>query len=336
MLKTKYKEVLILINLNKILCPVDLTKNSMDALVFAHNLAGRYRASLTVIHVLENPHMDIPGGETGAFSFGELVDLYREEKEEEIIDVLQHDKALAVNLDIVFKEGVPYDKIAKFARESQTDMIIMLASNETGLEYVLGHTTERVIRLSPCPVLSVHVPSESQNGEKIRSMHEIVEPGEDEKRKILLPTDFSEYSRLAADYAISLAQEYGAEIEVLHVMERVAEFSAMSGSEVPSYGVVTVYYDDLSKSVQKLTDEICTRIDEHDIEVSSRIITGNARHEIVEIAKTEDIDLITIGTHGRKGLSRLIHGSVAEAVVRNAPCSVLSVKKPEHDFVKVD
>jgi nucleotide-binding universal stress UspA family protein len=67
-----------------------------------------------------------------------------------------------------------------------------------------------------------------------------------------------------------------------------------------------------------------------------RIISGNPRHEILDVARSESIDLIVIGTHGRRGFSRIIQGSVAEAVVRHAPCSVLSVKQPEHDFVTLE
>ena len=68
-----------MINLSKILCPVDLSKGSLLALRFANAVAGRYRSSLTVIHVLDNPHADIPGAETGAFTFGEVIDLYKED-----------------------------------------------------------------------------------------------------------------------------------------------------------------------------------------------------------------------------------------------------------------
>ncbi|MEM2990542.1 MAG: universal stress protein, partial [Halobacteria archaeon] len=158
-----------MINLKKILCPVDLSVASMLALRSANAVAGRYGATLTIIHVLENPHFDIPGGETGTFSFGELVELYREERKEEILDVLRHKGAVTVQFDILFKEGVPYDEITKTAREINSDMIIMSTCTKAhGL--LAGCTTERVVRLAPCPVLSVQT-----NKEGVKALNDIMD-----------------------------------------------------------------------------------------------------------------------------------------------------------------
>ncbi len=134
-------------------------------------------------------------------------------------------------------------------------------------------------------------------------------------------------------YAISLAKEYNAEILVLHVIERVAEVTTALGNEMPGYGAILTYYEDILKSAQNRVKDICDKITKNGVKAYERVISGNPRYEIIDIAKSEPIDLIVIGTHGRKGFSRLIQGSVAEAVVRHAPCSVLSVKQLEHDFV---
>lgn len=325
-----------MINLKRILCPVDLSELSMLALRFAQAVASRYEALLTVIHVMQNPYLDIPGGETGAFSFGELVDLYRKEREEHILDALRCEGAPAVKLDIVFREGTPYDEITKMARETETDMVIM--STHTGQTHdgLAGGTTERVVRLAPCPVLSVRTDHSLEKREKLEHLKDLMNTNSTASRTILLPTDFSEHSTLAANYAISLAQEYKADIIVLHVLERVAEFTSMMGNDLPGYEVVLIHYDDLSKMAEKRVKEICDRAAEHNVTAHGRIVPGSPKHEIFTIAKSEPIDLIVIGTHGRRGLSRVIHGSVAEAVVRYAPCSVLSVKQPEHDFITLE
>lgn len=322
-----------MINLKKILCPVDLSEPSMLALRFAQAVAGRYGASLNVIHVLENPHLDIPGGDTGAFSFGELMALYQEEREEHILDVLRHKDAPAVEVHVTFAEGVPYQEITKAANEVEADMIMMCACTGGIHEELIGHTTERVVRLAPCPVLSVQARLDS---EKLEHSRDLIKTGAESKGMILLPTDFSEHSTLAADYAISLAQKYDAELLILNVLERVAEFTSMMGTELPGHETVLVYYDDLFKSAQKRIQKIRERAAEYNVKTHERIIAGNPRHEILTIAKSEPIDLIIIGTHGRKGFSRIVHGSVAEAVARHAACSVLSVKRAEHDFIALD
>jgi len=317
-----------MINLRKILCPVDLSKDSLLALNFANSVAGRYRSSLTVIHVLDNPHADIPGVETGAFTFGEVVDLYKEERQEEILDVLRHKGGHAVDFDIIFKEGVPYNEITETAKKIKADMIIMSTCTRHGM--LAGCTTERTVRLAPCPVLSVRT-----NQEKIEKLHDLMDTSPNAKRTILLPTDFSEHSILASKYAISLAKEYKAELIVLNVVESVAEVSLVGGVDLPSYATTSVIYDDLIKESQERTKGICDTASEYGVNAACRVICGNPRHEILDITNTEPIDLIVMGTHGRRGFSRFINGSVAEAIVSHAQCSVLSVKNPEHDFIDV-
>lgn len=325
-----------MINLKKILCPVDLSEPSMQSLVFAQSVAGRYGASLTIIHILDNPYLDIPGGATGAFSFGELVALYKEEREEHIFDFLKRKGAPAVSLDVIFKEGIPYEKITETARDIRADMIIMSACTGGPHEALAGHTTERVVRFSPCPVLSVRTDGSSQKGEKLEHLHDLMNTDPKVKRTILLPMDFSDHSELAADYAISLAQEYKADIIVLHVLERAAEVSPVMGNDMPGYEAMLVYYEDMLSIAKKRVKEICDRAGSHNVTARERIISGNPRHEILAIARSQHIDLIVIGTHGRRGFSRIVQGSVAEAVVRHVPCSVLSVKHPEHDFIKLE
>ena len=91
--------------------------------------------------------------------------------------------------------------------------------------------------------------------------------------------------------------------------------------------------NDLLQSVQGRIKNLCDEIAEQEVEVSNQIVYGNPRHEILGIAESENVDMIVMGTHGRRGFSRFINGSVAEAVVSNALCSVLSVKHPQHDFI---
>jgi len=325
-----------MINLKKILCPVDLSEPSMLALMLAQAVAGRYGAHLTIIHILENPYLDIPGGGTGVFSFSEIMGLYCDERREHIFDVLRREGAPAVEVDTEFKEGVPCDEITKLAREIKTDMIVMSTCTGGPHETLAGHTTECVVRTSPCPVLSVRTDVSANQREKLEHMHDLMEKEPGQKKTILLPTDFSEHSALATDYAISFAQKYEAEIIVLHVMERVAEFTSMMGGDLPGYDTVLGYYGDLLETAKKLVEEICSRAKEHNVKADGRVISGKPSYEILDIAGSESIDMIVMGTHGRRGFSRVIHGSVAEAVVRHAPCSVLSVKRPEHDFITIE
>jgi nucleotide-binding universal stress UspA family protein len=91
---------------------------------------------------------------------------------------------------------------------------------------------------------------------------------------------------------------------------------------------------DLEQRERKALAKCVADIRDRGIEVEPIFVIGRAYQEIVKTAKELDVDVITMATHGNKGLSHLVFGSTAEKVVRLAPCPVLTIKHPEHDFVK--
>lgn len=144
-------------------------------------------------------------------------------------------------------------------------------------------------------------------------------------RRILVPVDFSEPSQRALDYAAELARPFGAAIEVLHVAE-VPAF-------VPSASLPEARASDLSlvtlvrESADKMLTEFVVAAAARGVVVqASRLELGSPARVITEVAAAGDYDLIVLGTHGRTGLTRALMGSVAERVVRHAPCPVLSVR----------
>ena len=84
---------------------------------------------------------------------------------------------------------------------------------------------------------------------------------------------------------------------------------------------------------QQLEDQVTTLKEEYP-KITGKLVTGNTFLEIIQVARDDDVDMIVMGTHGRTGLAHVLIGSVAERVVREAPCPVLTVKHPEHEFVK--
>lgn len=147
-------------------------------------------------------------------------------------------------------------------------------------------------------------------------------------RRILVPIDFSEASRAAFDYAVELARSVGASIDVLHVWE-VPTFLApgsavvVGASGTPLVEMVRAAAED---GLEKFVAEAAARgarVDE------SRAEPGNPASSIAEAARTGGYDLVVMGTHGRTGFSRALIGSVAERVVRHAPCPVLTVRSTQ-------
>jgi len=147
--------------------------------------------------------------------------------------------------------------------------------------------------------------------------------------KILFPTDFSEHSEYALSYALSFAKEYGAKLHVLHVIEDVQYLANAYMFDVP----VMPSFADIEQSRLKEMQEFIERvITDPTIEIEKTIKRGRPFIEIIQTAREEDVDLIVIATHGRSGLEHVLFGSVAEKVVRKAPCPVLSIRRPGHEF----
>lgn len=145
-------------------------------------------------------------------------------------------------------------------------------------------------------------------------------------KNILVATDFSEPAEVATDYGQDLARSYGATLHVMHVIEdMLAMYAPELGFALPSIE------HNIEAAVQKDLDSMSKRGDESFRTVVIR--APNVSHAITQYAKANAIDLIIVGTHGRGAVSRFLMGSVAERVVRTAPCPVLTVHAHERDFI---
>ncbi len=142
--------------------------------------------------------------------------------------------------------------------------------------------------------------------------------------KILFPTDFSHTGDAALEMASSLARDLRATLLIVHVEE-----------PPPAYGGGDMYYGTLDPGIDELKRMLhdITPTDQQ-VPYEHHLITGHPVGAIVQFADSQDVDLIVMGTHGRGGLSRLLMGSVAEAVVRRAPCPVLTYKQPQEKTAK--
>lgn len=149
-------------------------------------------------------------------------------------------------------------------------------------------------------------------------------------KKILVPTDFSEFGEQALLYGCELAKKFEAELHLLNVVQdAVAMF--------PEPNMMGTSMNDLVADMQSLAhkqlEEMPNLPGTEDLKVIREVRVGPAFLEILRYAKKSDIDLIVIGTHGRTGIKHMLLGSVAEKVVRKAPCPVLTVSHPEREFV---
>jgi nucleotide-binding universal stress UspA family protein len=149
--------------------------------------------------------------------------------------------------------------------------------------------------------------------------------------KILYPTDFSEYSMAALPYAVDLTLQNKAMLYCLHVVEMPQEEYLMDEYMVP-LKVPHVPEDKILRTARaRLERFVSENISEID-KVTSRVLIGTPFVEIIRYARELSIDLIVMGTHGHSALAAMLLGSVAEKVVRKAPCPILLVRHPQHKF----
>ena len=150
---------------------------------------------------------------------------------------------------------------------------------------------------------------------------------------VLVATDFGEASTAALAYAREFARAFGAKLHVLHVVDNPMAYTGAEAVGVDFRGLLA----ELEAKAQASLDQIVTAEDRAQLRAVTTIRTGNTpAYEIVSHAKLANIDLIIMGTHGRGLMSHLLMGSVAEKVVRTAPCPVLTVHHPEHEFILPD
>jgi len=205
--------------------------------------------------------------------------------------------------------GEPTPGIARAAKLSGADLILMATQGRTGLAHLLmGSVTAAVLRTLPIPVLALR-------------------PGQAELplttvQRILWATDLSPVSEAAWPYVLMLADLLTAEVILLHAV-RPAELAGLADHPVPPpAGWVERYLTPLEQDLERRQ----RAVEALGLRARRKIVVGTPAEVIVAEAQGEQADLIVMGTHGRSGLSHVLLGSVAEAVIRKAACPVLTVQ----------
>jgi nucleotide-binding universal stress UspA family protein len=214
-----------------------------------------------------------------------------------------------VRLKFYLRSGRPDLEIGRFVRERDFDLIVMGTHGRGALGHALmGSVAEKVVRTAPCPVLTLRGPQR-----------------ESAAPNILVALDFEPLSDTALTYGRGLARAFGAQLHVLHVQENY--FLRPMACDPHTLAGRT-----RKQLADRLTDE-----DRSALRASATIeVSDTPADAIVAHAKQLRIDLLIVGTHGRQAADRLLMGSVAERIVRTAPCPVLTVRHPEREFVLPD
>ena len=210
------------------------------------------------------------------------------------------------------ERGIPYKTILEYAAESGCDLIVMGTRGWTELSRVLiGSVTEKVVRSTRLPVLTVHPEVSGTSGT----------PRYD---RILSPTDGSEGSAIALTQAIDIAQTCDSTLYALSVIDSHI-FAADEGLETGEM------IETLEQNAERHVSDSVAKAEESGVTIRSDVEIGIPFSEICSYATQNDIDLIVMGTHGRTGLERFLIGSVTERVIRHSKIPVLVIRTPPED-----
>ena len=291
-----------------ILFATDGSQGSARAEAYACALAQSWGASLTVMSVLEFPPGMNPDYAVNRLYLDELM----QETTARLVEVTARAGGLGLSVQSRIATGIPSEEVLAVARAEEADLVVVGTRGKTGLEHVLlGSTAERIIRMAPCPVLTV--PGAKQLA------------GEHPKAtvmRMLVPVDFSDCSRDALEYGALIAQRSNVSMKLLHVLEPVSyglDFTLPQMAQRESSKI----------AITKRLSDFVSALSSLGLASDFLISGGLPADSILDAARAQSVDMIVMGTHGRRGVSHVLFGSVAESVLRRSSCPVLTVRSPK-------
>jgi nucleotide-binding universal stress UspA family protein len=292
-----------MIQIERILCPIDFSESSVLAYDYAESIAWHYKATLLLQHVVDSltpyyPYHAFPD------AYDEICRKLRAEAVQQLQEFAKTHNRRGVQTQCTVQDGDVTDLILEVAGHRAVNLIVMGTHGLRGIDHLtLGSVTEKVLRKARCPVLAVCKPAHHFAAQA--GVPELVE-----LQRILYCTDFSEHSEQAWDHAVSLAVEYHAELTVLHVLE-----------DIPGSSDVE---DEIAKALERLEKQISPWAQKN-VVTKPVVRIGKAYQQIIQLALESQTDLVIMGVRGRHALDLAVFGSTTYRVVQSGPCPALVV-----------
>jgi nucleotide-binding universal stress UspA family protein len=302
-----------MIELSRILCPVDFSEFSQRALDRAFAIARCYKATVTVLHVVA----PMPVATPGAYSFGSemaqplfLPPTDRSVVAAQVERFVQEERPPDVPVDILVEEAPHvYREILVQAERLKAGLLIIGTHGRSGFERLfLGSTADRVLRKAAIPVMTVP-----------RRAPDAMPRGLVPFARILCAVDFSPQSTRALTYAMSLATVVNAQLTVLHVIEVFPQFQELMP---PTALDVDAWMNAAGRRLRELIpDAVRSRCT-----VREAVVSGKPYRQVLACAAEDNSELIVMGVHGHSAADRFFFGSTTAHVVRDALCPVLTLR----------
>ncbi len=278
---------------DRIMLAVDLRQGTQDVLDAGAYLASQFDSEIVLFHAIpEVKGSPIP-----------LQDLRVEA--ENLLDQARSGilQGRSFRIRTAVDIGPPVRSINEAAHRYDVDAIVMgSGTKEPGERFQLGFTAEQIMRYSNRPVLLIKA------GQALRI------------DAILCPVDFSDHSSLALEHALSLARAFNAKLAVVNVVEDIS--NVYPGRPVLEPQTIGSYTEEQKAEF----DRFLSSFDFEGVTAEKLLLLGKPHEEILKLVRDRGCHLIVMGSEGRTGFVRLIMGSVAEKVIREVPCTVLTVK----------
>jgi nucleotide-binding universal stress UspA family protein len=293
-----------MIQIDRILCPIDFSESSVTAFDYAQSLAWHYKATLFLQHVTESltpyyPYYAFPD------SYNEICRKLRADAEQQLLEFSKTHNCRGVQIECDVQDGSVADLILNLAEVKAVNLIVMGTHGLRGHEHLtLGSVTEKVLRKARCPVLAVRKPAHDVVSQ--RGVPDLVE-----LHQIVCCTDFSEPSQRAWDHAVSLAAEYRAELTLLYVLEDIS-----SSSDIEK---------EIAKALGRLENQISSCAGKN-VMIKPVVRIGKAYQQIIQLALESQTDLLVMGVQGRHALELTVFGSTTYRVIQLGPCPVLAIR----------
>lgn len=299
--KTPYSEEPCVIHVyTSILLPTDGSSPAEAAARYGVALANRFGATLQIMSVVDTRKYS--DTHPRAHEQQAALEDHAQDAVTALADIIE--ETADVSYTSTIKYGIPYETIPTYALEHDSDLIVMGTHGRSGLDRaIVGSITERVVRTSDVPVFAVPPPA-----------HDHSPTGYD---AILIPTDGSAATNVAVEHGLSIAERFDARVHILSVV-------------VTGVGLLTPSDTD-HEEANEAVDSIAEKASQRGIEVSTHIQEGDPSETVRTFITDQDIDLVTMGTHGRTGTERYFIGSVTEKIVRTSDVPVITVRGPTPD-----
>ena len=319
----------------KIMCAIDFSEFTDMVLTYGKSLAQEFDSKLFLCHVTSQTYM-VSGHMPAYVDYTSIETEHIQQSKDRLEKMAE---TLAFDCEILVSAGHPADQIEKMAQDHKIDMVIAATHGGSGIKrFLIGSVTDRLMKILACPLLVLHSREHTSN----LSVKEGIK-----LERILVGCDFSPDSKLAFDYALSLAQEFQTHLYLAHVIRSTEQIELtasdyMKLQEGDYIGWNRSEYLDLQKNISgdklQKRNTLLTRLEKQLLNMvpedsrnwctpTTIFLEGQPYTELIKYAAHKEVDMIVLGVRGHSLLERFVVGSTTDRVISRASCPVLTVRQ---------